>query len=195
MGARGGQPLREMVEAGKTITMISLRLKRTVTAVRGRLGILKVSLGRVGRRPKRATEAGGLPEMQCAHVLKKKNDRADALSCEERIHRLDGLGQACPSSGKIGRRPTGDSAHRRTGTRNQRRTDQKIILSAERRAIASLMNFERPPDWKPPSRRRAGGPPTMFARIGVMRALNRHVERVFNSERPPLGRRKLARDR
>jgi hypothetical protein len=44
--------LREMLDAGKTITMISLRLKRTVTAVRGRLGILKVSLGRVGRRPK-----------------------------------------------------------------------------------------------------------------------------------------------
>jgi hypothetical protein len=44
--------LREMVDAGKTITMISLRLKRTVTAVRGRMGILKVSLGRVGRRPK-----------------------------------------------------------------------------------------------------------------------------------------------
>ena len=56
--------LREMVEAGKTITMISLRLKRTVTAVRGRLGILKVSLGRVGQRPKRATGAGGLPEMK-----------------------------------------------------------------------------------------------------------------------------------
>ena len=66
--------LREMVEAGKTITMISLTLKRTVTAVRGRLGILKVSLGKVGRRPKRATEAGGLSEMKCAHVLKKKND-------------------------------------------------------------------------------------------------------------------------
>jgi hypothetical protein len=48
--------LREMVDAGKTITMISLRLKRTVTAVRGRLGILKVSLGKVGRRPRRATE-------------------------------------------------------------------------------------------------------------------------------------------
>ena len=44
--------LREMVEAGKTITIISLTLKRTVTAVRGRLGILKVSLGKVGRRPK-----------------------------------------------------------------------------------------------------------------------------------------------
>jgi hypothetical protein len=44
--------LREMVQAGKTITIISLRLKRTVTAVRGRLGILKVSLGKVGRRPK-----------------------------------------------------------------------------------------------------------------------------------------------
>jgi len=35
--------LREMAEAGKTITMIALRLKRTVTAVRGRLSILKVS--------------------------------------------------------------------------------------------------------------------------------------------------------
>jgi hypothetical protein len=41
----------------------------------------------------------------------------------------------------------------------------------------------------------AGGP-TMFARIGVMRALN-HVERVFNSDRkdPHWGKRKLARDR
>ena len=31
--------------------------------------------------------------------------------------------------------------------------------------------------------------PTMFARIGVMKALNRHVERVFNSkaQRYPLG--------
>ena len=27
------------------------------------------------------------------------------------------------------------------------------------------------------------GDPTMFARIGVMRALNRHVERVFNPNR------------
>ncbi len=27
------------------------------------------------------------------------------------------------------------------------------------------------------------GDPTMFARIGVMRALNRHVERVFNPSR------------
>jgi len=39
--------------------------------------------------------------------------------------------------------------------------------------------------------------PTMFARIGVMRALNHHVERVFNPDRkdPHWGRRKLARDR
>ena len=44
--------LREMAEAGKTITIISLKLKRTVTAVRDRLGILKVSLHKVGRRPK-----------------------------------------------------------------------------------------------------------------------------------------------
>jgi len=39
------------------------------------------------------------------------------------------------------------------------------------------------------------GPP-MFARIGVMRALNRHVERVFNASRKDKhwGPRKLARD-
>jgi hypothetical protein len=41
------------------------------------------------------------------------------------------------------------------------------------------------------------GGPTMFARIGVMRALNRHVERVFDPDRKDThwGRRKLARDR
>jgi hypothetical protein len=41
------------------------------------------------------------------------------------------------------------------------------------------------------------GGPTMFARIGVMRALNRHVEREFNPDRKEhhWGRRKLARDR
>ena len=39
--------------------------------------------------------------------------------------------------------------------------------------------------------------PTMFARIGVMRALNRHLERVFDPDRKDThwGRRKLARDR
>jgi hypothetical protein len=41
------------------------------------------------------------------------------------------------------------------------------------------------------------GGPTMFARIGVMRAMNRHVEREFNPSRkdPHWGKRKLARDR
>jgi len=36
----------------------------------------------------------------------------------------------------------------------------------------------------------------MFARIGIMRALNRHVERVFKPDRkdPHRGKRKLARD-
>ena len=40
------------------------------------------------------------------------------------------------------------------------------------------------------------GGPTMFARIGVMRALNRHVERVFDPTRKEhhWGRRKLGRD-
>jgi hypothetical protein len=39
--------------------------------------------------------------------------------------------------------------------------------------------------------------PTMLARIGVMRALNRHVERLFDQNRKDdhWGRRKLARDR
>jgi hypothetical protein len=40
------------------------------------------------------------------------------------------------------------------------------------------------------------GGPTMLARIGIMRALNRHDERVFNPDRkdPHWGRRPLARD-
>jgi hypothetical protein len=39
--------------------------------------------------------------------------------------------------------------------------------------------------------------PAMFARIGIMRALNRHVERVFNPSRKDThwGQRKLKRDR
>ena len=39
--------------------------------------------------------------------------------------------------------------------------------------------------------------PTLFARIGIMRALHRHVERVFNPDRKEhhWGKRKLARDR
>jgi hypothetical protein len=41
------------------------------------------------------------------------------------------------------------------------------------------------------------GGPTMFARIGIMRALNRHVERAFDPSRKDhhWGKRKLARDR
>jgi hypothetical protein len=42
----------------------------------------------------------------------------------------------------------------------------------------------------------SNGGPTMLARIGVMQALNRHVERLFNPDRKDhhWGRRKLARD-
>jgi hypothetical protein len=41
------------------------------------------------------------------------------------------------------------------------------------------------------------GGPTMFARIGIVKALNRHVERVFNPDRKEhhWGKRKLLRDR
>ena len=40
------------------------------------------------------------------------------------------------------------------------------------------------------------GGPTMMARIGVIKALNRHVERVFNPDRKDTnwGKRKLKRD-
>jgi hypothetical protein len=40
------------------------------------------------------------------------------------------------------------------------------------------------------------GGPTMLARIGVMRALHRNVERVFNPDRKSThwGKRKLKRD-
>ena len=43
----------------------------------------------------------------------------------------------------------------------------------------------------------SNGGPTMLARIGVMRALNRHDERAFDPSRKEKhwGRRKLARDR
>jgi hypothetical protein len=38
--------------------------------------------------------------------------------------------------------------------------------------------------------------PTMFARIGIMKALNRHVERTFNPDRKDThwGKRKLKRN-
>jgi hypothetical protein len=41
------------------------------------------------------------------------------------------------------------------------------------------------------------GGPTMMARMGVMKALNRHVERVFNPDRKEThwGKHKLKRDR
>jgi len=41
------------------------------------------------------------------------------------------------------------------------------------------------------------GGPTMVARIGILRALNRHVERAFDPSRKAhhWGKRKLARDR
>jgi hypothetical protein len=42
-----------------------------------------------------------------------------------------------------------------------------------------------------------GRGPLLHARVGVLRALNRHVERVFNPDRKDThwGKRKLARDR
>jgi hypothetical protein len=50
--------------------------------------------------------------------------------------------------------------------------------------------------WRPLILVATSGGPTMLARIGVMLALNRYVERVFNLKRKDRhwGRRKLARD-
>jgi len=52
--------LREMVEAGKSPTMIALRLKRTVAAVRGRLTVLRITIRRVHIKK---NPPGGIPDL------------------------------------------------------------------------------------------------------------------------------------
>jgi hypothetical protein len=61
--------------------------------------------------------------------------------------------------------------------------DEESHLPEWQTAIEALMLVSR-------------GGPTMMARIGVMKALNRHVERVFNPDRKDThwGKRKLKRD-
>ena len=92
-----------------------------------------------------------------------------------------------------------------------RRFDEPILLSKGRRLITlkdagtyitKLPKAEHTaPEWQAAMEAltlvATLGGPTMFARIGIMRALNRHVERVFNPDRKDhhWGRRKLARDR
>jgi len=45
--------LREMVETGKSVTLMALRCKRTVQAVRVRLRFLKISVRRTGTQASR----------------------------------------------------------------------------------------------------------------------------------------------
>jgi|GraSoi2013_100cm_1033763.scaffolds.fasta_scaffold113518_1 hypothetical protein len=52
--------LREMVEAGKSPTMIALRLKRTVGAVRGRLTVLRITIRKVHIKKNPPGEPTGL---------------------------------------------------------------------------------------------------------------------------------------
>jgi hypothetical protein len=65
---------------------------------------------------------------------------------------------------------------------------QLVTLEDAGRYITKLPNAEHEaPEWQAAMEglilvATLGGP-TMFARIDVMRALNRHVERVFNPER------------
>jgi hypothetical protein len=67
--------------------------------------------------------------------------------------------------------------------------------------ITKLQNAEHEaPEWQAAMQAlilvATKGGPTMLARIGVMRALNRHEVREFNSNRKPhhWGKRKLKRD-
>jgi hypothetical protein len=59
--------------------------------------------------------------------------------------------------------------------------------------VAGLGGFVGAALLLPPKLGEALGGLTMFARIGIMRALNRHVERVFDTSRKPhhWGKRKL----
>ena len=71
-------------------------------------------------------------------------------------------------------------------------------LSRSRMPATTSPSFRRPstlaPEWQAAMQAlilvAESGGPTMLARIGVMRALNRHVERVFNPDRkdPLLGK-------
>ncbi len=78
---------------------------------------------------------------------------------------------------------------------------QLVTLEDAGRYITKLPKAEHEaPEWQAAMEAPmlvARGRPTMLARIGVMRALNRHVERVFDPSRKEKhwGRRKLARDR
>jgi hypothetical protein len=93
--------------------------------------------------------------------------------------------------------------------RNTGATWQFIFRSRQLLAAfgCALMRYGVPPPHDPDRLQRAwlsrresssatSGRPTMFARIGVMRAFNRHVKRVFNPDRKDhhWGRRKLARE-
>jgi hypothetical protein len=93
----------------------------------------------------------------------------------------------------------------------QRRFDDPIPLPGGRELvtledagnyITKLSKAEHEaPEWQAATQAlilvATSGGPTMLARIGVMRALNRHVERGFepSGKKHHWGRRKLARDR
>lgn len=90
--------------------------------------------------------------------------------------------------------------------------DDPIALPDGRKLVTLLDTGEyipRPAAGRTEGPRMAGGDrsvvlmaaegrgPLLHARVGILRALNRHVERVFNLDRKETrwGRRKVARDR
>jgi hypothetical protein len=73
-------------------------------------------------------------------------------------------------------------------SRSRRRVCQLVTLEDAGRYITKLPKAEhQAAEWQAAMEAlilvATSGGPTMFARIGVMRALNRHVERVFNPDR------------
>jgi hypothetical protein len=77
---------------------------------------------------------------------------------------------------------------------------QLVTLQEAGTYITKLPKADEAPEWQAAMEAlilvvTLGGP-TMFARIGMMRALNRHVERVFDPSRKDThwGKRKLKRD-
>jgi len=92
----------------------------------------------------------------------------------------------------------------------QRRFDDPIPLPRGRQLVTledaagyimKLPNAEQLEEWQTATEAlimaAEGRGPLLHARVGMLRALNRHVERVFSPDRKDThwGRRKLARDR
>ena len=78
-----------------------------------------------------------------------------------------------------------------------RNTCASDIEGGQQKGAAGADNLRRPEQAVRVKRYRSARGPTMMARIGTLRAPNRHVDRVFDSSRKEThwGKRKLKRDK